>query len=1846
MNISGSNFTAATAVLFGGVPAASYTVNSDSSITAVAPPQAAGTVDIKVVTYSGDSASTSDDEFTYTSASSPTVTYLDVSSGSTAGGTTVTLTGSNFTGATGVSFGSVWAAFTINSDSSITAVAPPQAAGTVDITVTTYAGTSATSSADQFSYSAAASPSVSGLDVTSGGASGGNAVTIYGSGFTAASIVNFGSVAAADFTVLSDNAITAVAPPQSPGSPIDITVTTPSGTSATSGADQYTYNADSAPTVTGIDTSSGSTGGGTVVNLTGTNFLNASGVSFGGVAASFLIVSATTIQATAPPQTAGPLDITVSNDGGTSALSGADRFTYVAASAPAVTGVSTMYVSTDGTTTLAITGTNLLGTDAINFGSVAATTWSVNSDTSITVTAPIQSAGTVDITVSTPSGTSATSSADQVTYVNASVPTVSAVSPNSGSASAGTTVTITGSNFLGTTAVYVGTMAADFNVVSATQITATVPQQAPSDPVDVTVQSASGTSSTSSGDLFTYSSVSGPTVSALLATGGSTLGGDTITVIGTGFLDGTSAVNFGSVASSYFTVLSDTALTAVAPAGSAGTVDVTVTNLGGPSATSSADLYTYATATTPSVSGLGTPSGDTSGGTVVVINGSDFTSDATVNFGSVAASQVFVNSSSQITAVAPAQSAGTIDVTVTNGAGTSSTSSADQYEYTTGSAPSVTSVSPDAGPLAGGNTVTINGANLQGVTGVKFGSTAATGFSVNPDGSLFATAPAGSAVTVDVTVTTYNGTSSPSSADQYSYVAAPTLTSLNLTSGSPSGGWSINLTGTNFSTATEVWFGTVLASFTINSDTSITAITPAEPAGTVSVTVVTAGGTSNSQSFTFADPSADTVVWIGPNSGGDWDTASNWSDDAVPTSTDNVMIGSGVTVTHNSDIDDSVNSLNCAGILSIGAGELDLATASSIANLILSNAGLGGAGNVEIQDSMDWNGGFMSGSGTTTIDASATLTLGSEPDGEIHLERNLINAGSVVWTGDYLIFGDGVTLDNQEDATFDDQTDLGCYASGWASFSNEGTFTKSSDSYTTSFYASIAFSNSGTLSIDSGSLTVDDLSNSGEVDVNSGTLSVQDGSNSGSIVFASDTSLYVSSSGSAAFILEADGSLSGSTVVTVDSSGVLQLDQDTTLDSLTLNSGGLVEGAGNLTIAVSMDWTGGTVSGTLTIDASATLTLENSEHDLNSNLNNAGSAVWTGGDIVLGDGVTFDNQAGATFDNQADTYCYASSGSAAFSNEGTFTKSGGSSSTLFDASIALDNSGTIEVQSATLQLEAGSNSGSIVISAGAVLQFDSSSGFTLDSGSDISGAGSVLVDSGMLYLCGTLDVGGGVTISSLAVATLDDGGNPALGNTINSALVNQGTIYWTDGYIYLGDGASIDNQAGATFNDEAQNAISVTSGSASITNEGSWLVSAAVASSSIGANISFSNSGGLSVLSGTLNIASLTNTGTVTIDSLLVVNVGGNSDTIAFADGGSLQVSSSGSGVFELETGTVLSGTSVIAVTSSGVLQLDQDTTLDSLTVNTDGLVDGAGNLTIDVSMDWTGGTMSGAGTTTIDASASLTLETNGHDLYRNLNNAGSAVWTGGNLVIGPGLTLDNQTGASFDIQGDTYCDPVGGSAIFSNEGTLTASSAASGTIFDASVSLHNSGTFEVQTDAIQLQAGFNSGSIVVSTGAVLQFAGTYTLDSDSDISGDGSVLVDSGTLYLGGTLERGRRPDHRLGRHGRRDRQHHGRCDQQRHADGRQQHHSGQHQHQRQLHPGQRRHHERDPGRPDGRQWLLPAVHQRHRHPGRQPEPEPGRQLHPQQRRYLPGADLCLLQRHLRHHQRSAQHLLDSLLQ
>ena len=172
------------------------------------------------------------------------VTGVSPNTGSVAGGANVTVTGSGFTGATVVKFGQVPAPDMAFVDDTQVTVTSPQgaAAGTVDVTVTTLAGTSPTAPADHFTYEAAAAvPTVTGVDPNTGSVAGGANVTVTGSGFTGATVVKFGQYPAQNLAVASDTKLTVTSPQGAAEGTVDVTVTAPAGTSPTSSADHFTY---------------------------------------------------------------------------------------------------------------------------------------------------------------------------------------------------------------------------------------------------------------------------------------------------------------------------------------------------------------------------------------------------------------------------------------------------------------------------------------------------------------------------------------------------------------------------------------------------------------------------------------------------------------------------------------------------------------------------------------------------------------------------------------------------------------------------------------------------------------------------------------------------------------------------------------------------------------------------------------------------------------------------------------------------------------------------------------------------------------------------------------------------------------------------------------------------------------------------------------------------------------------------------------------------------------------------------------------------------------------------------------------------------------------------------------------------------------------------------------------------------------------------------------------------------------------------------------------------------------------------------------------------------------------
>ncbi len=168
-------------------------------------------------------------------------------------------------------------------------------------------------------------------------------------------------------------------------------------------------------------------------------------------------------------------------------------------------------------------------------------------------------------------------------------------------------------------------------------------------------------------------------------------------------------------------------------------------------------------ASPPTITGLSSTSGGTSGGQAIVISGTNFRGVQSVTFGGVPAEKFTVNSSTQITAIAPPHAATTnltpAVITVVTGTGKATT----KYSYIASLLPVVTGLSVGSGSVNGGNKIVINGSNFTGATSVTFNGTPATDFHVISDTQISVVVPSVFGTgTVDVLVGTFSGTSQAS----------------------------------------------------------------------------------------------------------------------------------------------------------------------------------------------------------------------------------------------------------------------------------------------------------------------------------------------------------------------------------------------------------------------------------------------------------------------------------------------------------------------------------------------------------------------------------------------------------------------------------------------------------------------------------------------------------------------------------------------------------------------------------------------------------------------------------------------------------------------------------------------------------------------------------------------------------------------------------------------------------------------------------------------------------------------------------------------------------------------------
>jgi putative nucleotidyltransferase with HDIG domain len=366
--------------------------------------------------------------------SAPVVRGISPASGPS--GIQVTISGSNFSGATLVRFGSNTASpFSVTSaqqgsgvvaeaGTQITVTAPP-GTGTVPVTVSGPGGTSGTGV--NFTY---VGPTIATVSPLFGPVGGGTSVKLTGSSFTGTSRVLFGSQPAQSFHVDSDGQITAISPPFFGVQEFDIVVTTPVGTSNPAPNDQQF---DYGPGITNNDSSglnpatgpAGTWNGGNTVIISGINFGTSASVTFGNSPAAVQSTSNTQIVVTVPPRTGSmagtqSVPVVVNTTGGHS--DGGPSYTYPAPPPPSVTQISPNSGPVTGTTTVIITGTNFIPTSGsqvtVNFGTNAVVCQVLSpAATSLSCVAPkAVGAGQVDVLVTALGGQSAVSAADKYTY--------------------------------------------------------------------------------------------------------------------------------------------------------------------------------------------------------------------------------------------------------------------------------------------------------------------------------------------------------------------------------------------------------------------------------------------------------------------------------------------------------------------------------------------------------------------------------------------------------------------------------------------------------------------------------------------------------------------------------------------------------------------------------------------------------------------------------------------------------------------------------------------------------------------------------------------------------------------------------------------------------------------------------------------------------------------------------------------------------------------------------------------------------------------------------------------------------------------------------------------------------------------------------------------------------------------------------------------------------------------------------------------------------------------------------------------------------------------------------------
>ncbi len=812
---------------------------------------------------------------------------------------------------------------------------------------------------------------------------------------------------------------------------------------------------------------------------------------------------------------------------------------------------------------------------------------------------------------------------------------------------------------------------------------------------------------------------------------------------------------------------------------------------------------------------------------------------------------------------------------------------------------------------------------------------------------------------------------------------------------------------------------------------------------------------------------ANSIIWINPI-GGNWSGGSNWSSGVVPGQHDTAVITNIGEYNVYLDVDATVAGLVVGAQYgpymqsfytsgqTLTVNGLILVNSHGIFNL--DGGGLAGtnelAGDSTGSGPMVWSGGDMSGS--LTVGEQSILSISG--GGIVGFAGLLLtNLGTVNWTnvGIYSYGPSNAQIYNI--GSWNEQGDdsfTGGYDGGTTLFENIGTFSKSGALGVTTLDANVVFDNIGT------------------VDIQSGTLDIAAGANNGG-AFATGAGAFVN-------FTTPNYTFVNKTIFTGIGSA--------------LTSGATFGG----TIVGTLNSVGGALTGVLTVAADGILNIEGGGNVGFAGLvlTNNGAVNWTNAGIysygpsnaqIYNHGV-WNAESDNTFTGGYD------GGTTLFDNFGSFLKSGHSGLTALDANVVFNNTGLVTVESGTLALGEGVNSGSGSFStvSGAVLALD---GMTIANSADLSGSGAVemtgdttidgvltaphlqLVSgtlSGTNVLIGTLAWSGGyitgnMTVASNSVLNIVGGGNVGFAGLV---LTNLGTVDWTNAsiYSYAPGNAQIYNYG--VWNAQGDDSFTggYDGGFTLFDNFGTFLKSGNTGATTLDDNVEFNNAGLFNVQSGTLLIGG---TGT--------------------SSGGDL--ATSGSGTIQFSSYSFANTNTFFGLGS----YLTSGATFGGTIVGT---------------LNWVGGALSGV--LTIATNGVLSIAGGGNVGFTGLilTNNGAVHWTNAGIYsYGPSNAQIYNHGFWNAEGDDSFTGGYdGGTTLFDNVGTFLKSGNSGLTTLDANVVFNNSGILDSESGDISLQGAVDltNGTINFGVNGLTNY-GTVTLAGAVSLTGAISANLNDG---------------------------------------------------------------------------------------------------------------------------------------